>query len=146
MAIKARNENGILPPIVRAQPKSPVSEAFRALRTNIKYASVDQPLKSILFTSPGPSEGKSTVTANFALTLAQAGYKVLLLDCDMRKPAQHKIFDLKNHRGLTNVLVEGKAVKELVHVLEPEGLELLTTGPSLLTLPNFWDPREWRTY
>ncbi|GFN23701.1 CpsD/CapB family tyrosine-protein kinase [Thermanaeromonas sp. C210] len=122
-------EQKVLAPVIRSQPKSPVSEAFRTLRTNIKYASVDRPLKSILFTSPAPSEGKSTVTANFALTLAQAGYKVLLVDCDMRKPVQHKIFSLKNHRGLTNILVEGKAVKELVNVVEPEGLELLTTGP-----------------
>ncbi len=99
--------------IVLEQAKSPIAESFRTLRTNIQFAKPDGELKTILFTSAGPGEGKSTITANTALALAQSGRRVILMDCDLRKPVQHKIFGKKN-KGLTNALVEDLPVLELL--------------------------------
>lgn len=87
------------------EPRSPIVEAFRSLRTNIQFAGVDQPIRTLLVTSAGPSEGKSTVVANLAVVMAQAGLKVVVLDCDLRRPSQHKQFDLANRVGLTDVLL-----------------------------------------
>lgn len=114
--------------IVHDQPKSPIAEAFRTLRTNIQYAKVDVDLKTLLFTSAGPGEGKSTVTANSAVALAQTGKRVVLVDCDLRKPVQHHIFNL-NKKGLTNCLVGESPVSELLQDTEVEGLRILTSGP-----------------
>ncbi len=88
-------------PIVVSEPRSPISEAFRSLRTNIQFAGVDKPIRTLLVTSPGLSEGKTTVAANLAIVLAQGGKKVLLLDADMRKPRIHRIMDLPNKLGLS---------------------------------------------
>lgn len=114
--------------IVHDQPKSPIAEAFRTLRTNIQYAKVDGDLKSLLLTSAGPGEGKSTVVANSAVALAQTGKKVILVDCDLRQPVQHHIFNL-NKKGLTNCLVGESPVGELLQDTEVEGLRVLTSGP-----------------
>jgi capsular exopolysaccharide synthesis family protein len=92
--------------IVERNPKSPVSEAFRTLRTNIQFSSFDKNMQTILITSSKPSEGKSTVSCNLALTLAQSDKKVLIIDCDLRKPTIHKNFRISNIVGLTNVLAE----------------------------------------
>lgn len=70
-------------------PKSPVSEAYRTIRTNLQFAGVDKPLKTILLTSATPNEGKSTVIASLAIVMAQAGHKVVLLDCDFRNPTRN---------------------------------------------------------
>lgn len=91
--------------IVQDNPKSPISEAYRTLRTNIQFSNFDEKLSAIVITSPGPSEGKSTTAANLALTLAETGSKVLLIDCDLRKPSIHKKFNISNHRGLSNLLI-----------------------------------------
>jgi capsular exopolysaccharide synthesis family protein len=91
--------------IVEKDPKSHVSEAYRTLRTNIQYSSFDEDIKTILVTSPSPSEGKSTTAANLALTQAQADKKVLLMDCDLRKPTVHKKFQISNEKGLSDYLV-----------------------------------------
>lgn len=114
--------------IVLEQAKSPIAEAFRTLRTNIQFAKPDGELKTILFTSAGPGEGKSTITANTALALAQSGRRVILMDCDLRKPVQHKIFDKKT-KGLTNALVEDVPVLELLQDTEVDKLKVLTSGP-----------------
>lgn len=86
--------------------RSPVAEAFRALRTNIQFAGVDRDLRVILVTSPGPSEGKSTVAANLAAALAQGGQRVALVDADLRRPTVHRLFNLPNNSGLTNALIQ----------------------------------------
>ncbi len=114
--------------IVQEQAKSPIAEAYRTLRTNIQFAKIDGQLKSIMFTSAGPAEGKSTTAANTAVALAQTGRKVIIVDCDLRKPVLHRIFKLKN-RGLTNILVENLAVDDLIQDTEVENLRILPSGP-----------------
>lgn len=112
-----------------ANPKSPISEAYRTLRTNIQFANVDQIVKRILFTSAGPGEGKSSTVANLAVSIAQSGKKVLIIDADLRNPSQHKIFELSNHNGLSTTLVEDVTPLTYVVKTQEEGLDLLTSGP-----------------
>ena len=91
---------------VARQPRSPVSEAFRSLRVNLEFASVDAPLRTILVTSPGPGEGKTTVSANLAAIIAQGGKTPMLLDADMRRPRVHKLLNLTNRVGLSDLFRE----------------------------------------
>lgn len=114
--------------IVNEDAKSPISEAYRTLRTNIQFSKTDGELKTIMFTSSGPGEGKSTTIANSAVALAQSGKKVILMDCDLRKPVQHKIFGKKN-RGITNILVEEVSVNDFIQNTHVENLRILTSGP-----------------
>lgn len=115
--------------IVHNNPKSPTSEAYRTLRTNIQFSNVDKNIKSIVLTSPGTSEGKSTVISNLAITMAQVDKKILLVDADLRKPRIHKIFDLLNFSGLTTVLSENLDYKEVRMSTEIDGLDILASGP-----------------
>jgi len=114
--------------IVHEEAKSPIAEAYRTLRTNIQFSKLDGELKTIMFTSSGPGEGKSTTIANTSVALAQSGKQVILMDCDLRKPVLHKIFGKKN-RGLTNVLVEEVQVQDFLQDTEIENLRILTSGP-----------------
>jgi len=114
--------------IVHENAKSPIAEAYRTLRTNIQFSKVDGVLKTIMFTSTGPAEGKSTTVANAAVALAQSGKRVILMDCDLRKPVQHKIFNKKN-LGLTNILVEDVHAKNFIQDTQVKNLRLLTSGP-----------------
>jgi len=114
--------------IVHEEAKSPIAEAYRTLRTNLQFSKSEGKLKTIMFTSAGPGEGKSTTVANTAVALAQSGKKVILMDCDFRKPVQHKIFGKKN-RGLTNVLVEEVKIEDFLQKTEIENLRILTGGP-----------------
>lgn len=91
--------------IVQKHQKSYAAEAYRTLRTNIQYSSFDEDIKTILVTSSLPSEGKSTIAANLALTEVQADKKVLLMDCDLRRPAIDKIFEIPNEKGLSDYLL-----------------------------------------
>jgi len=110
-------------------PKSPISEAYRMLRTNIQFANVDRVVKTILFTSAGPAEGKTSTVTNVGITMAQAGKKVLIIDADMRKPSIHKALKLQNRFGLSNTLVElANCECYIVHTLQ-EGLDVITMGP-----------------
>jgi len=111
-------------------PRSPISEAYRLLRANIQFTSPDKPLKSILVTSPGPEEGKSFILANLGVVMASAGLKTILVDSDLRKPTLHKIFNISNKEGLTNLLVETKLkLESCLQSTEVEGLFVLPSGP-----------------
>ncbi|MEG6585040.1 CpsD/CapB family tyrosine-protein kinase [Dendrosporobacter sp. 1207_IL3150] len=114
--------------IVQEQAKSPIAEAYRTLRTNIQFSRADGELKILMFTSSGPGEGKSTTAANTAVAMAQAGKSVILVDCDLRKPVQHKIF-AKQNRGVTNILVEERSAIALLQETEVDNLRILPSGP-----------------
>nr|WP_318539450.1 CpsD/CapB family tyrosine-protein kinase [Terribacillus saccharophilus] len=115
--------------ITKFNPKSPISEQYRTIRTNIEFASVDQAMRSLLVTSSGPSEGKSSTTANLGVVFAQQGKKVLLIDGDLRKPTVHYTFKLDNRTGLSTVLVGEKTLEETVNDTDVPNLEILTCGP-----------------
>ncbi len=109
---------------------SPVAEAYRALRTNLKFSSISKPLRSIVITSSLAQEGKSTVTANLAITFAQLNHKVLLVDADLRKPMLHRIFGYNRVPGLTDVLVGSHRIDDVIHDLHriSPNLMLITSG------------------
>jgi capsular exopolysaccharide synthesis family protein len=92
--------------IINEGVKTPIGEAYRTIRTNIQFSMPKGQLRTMLITSTGPEEGKSTTTANVAITMAESGNKVLLIDADLRKSVIHKMFELPNLKGLTNVLAE----------------------------------------
>jgi capsular exopolysaccharide synthesis family protein len=115
--------------ITKINPKSPISEQYRTVRTNVQFASVDNPIHSMIVTSSGPSEGKSTTTANLAIVYAQQGKKVLLIDADLRKPTIHYTFRLDNLRGLSNVLVGERSLEEVVHESDVPNLDVISCGP-----------------
>lgn len=115
--------------VVDSDPHSLVSEAYRSVRTNIQYLNFDQSAKVILVTSPGAKEGKTTLSTNLATVLAQGGNKVLAIDCDLRRPMVHQMFDLSNDVGLANILI-GKSDITLAMQQGPvEGLGIITSGP-----------------
>ncbi|WP_026882545.1 CpsD/CapB family tyrosine-protein kinase [Clostridium akagii] len=113
--------------IVQDNPKSPISEAYRTLRTNIQFSNFDEDLNTILVTSSGPGEGKSTTAANLALSMAETGKKVLLIDADLRKPSLHKKFNISNNKGISNLLI-GQFKFADVAQRYTENLYLLTSG------------------
>lgn len=116
--------------ITVADPRSPVSEAYRTLRTNLDFSSLDKPIKTMLVTSAGPEEGKSTVLANLAVTTAQTGRKVILVDCDLRRPTLHNLFNLKNDVGLTTMVVNDVTMESPpLQDTGVEGLQLVPSGP-----------------
>lgn len=115
--------------ITLTRPTSVVAEQFRTIRTNIQFSMVDTDLKSLSITSAGPGAGKSTISANLAVSFANEGKKVLLVDTDMRKPTVHKTFRLPNHDGLTTLLTDKSAVlSNIIHRLETENIFVLTSG------------------
>lgn len=114
--------------ITLTDPRSPVSEAYRALRTNLQFYSLDTPIRSLVVTSPSGDEGKSTTIANLAVTMAQSGRRTILVDCDLRRPSLHTLFDLPMEPGLTNLILEegeGLALQETAVA----NLLLLASGP-----------------
>lgn len=114
--------------ITHFAPNSSISEAYRSFRTNIQYAKVEQPVKTLLLTSPGPGEGKSTSAANLAITFAQMGMKTLLIDADLRRPVLHGIFGQVRDEGLTNVLVGKMLPEDAIKTAKIRNLFLLTSG------------------
>lgn len=110
-------------------PKDPVAEQYRTIRTNIQFSGADEEIKSLVLTSSGPSEGKSTTAANLAIVYAQQGLNVLLIDGDLRKPTAHYTFRLENHIGLTNVLTRQSSLGQAVQSTEVPNLYVLTSGP-----------------
>jgi polysaccharide chain length determinant protein (PEP-CTERM system associated) len=114
--------------LTQSAPKSPISEAYRTLRTNIQFSKADNPPRTMLITSAGPGEGKSTTVANLAITFSQAGSRTVLVDADFRRPVVHSVFGLPKEPGVTNYLA-GKAPWEaVVRSSSVEGLDLVTCG------------------
>ena len=116
--------------IVDKLPKSITAESYRSLRTNIQYSSIDKQVKSLVVTSSNAGEGKSTVSGNLAYTFFQSGKRVLIIDCDLRKPSLHRKFNVSNEVGLTDVLVGTSELNKVMKKID-DNLYLLTTG----TLP-----------
>jgi succinoglycan biosynthesis transport protein ExoP len=111
-------------------PRSAAAESYRTARTNIEFAAVDHPVRTLLITSAVPSEGKTVTAANLAVAFAQGGRKVLLVDADLRKPGIHELFGLRNEVGLTDLLRrDGAVLSATVHPTEQPNLDVLTTGP-----------------
>lgn len=114
---------------LRNQPNSQLSEAYRTLQANLKFlSSPDHPIRTIVVTSSRPQEGKSTVSANLALAIAELGHKVLLIDADLRLPLQHQIWELPNATGLTHLLADNLNPSKCIHQ-ESDNLDILTAGP-----------------
>ncbi|MFP5343075.1 MAG: polysaccharide biosynthesis tyrosine autokinase [Candidatus Limnocylindria bacterium] len=110
-------------------PRSPAAEAFRSLRTNLDFSSLDQQLRTLLVTSSGPSEGKTVVASNIAVAYAQSGRRVILIDADLRRPAIHEMFGLRNERGLTDLARdESLDVADVLHATEDPNLSIITAG------------------
>ena len=116
--------------ISRTAPRDPISEAYRVIRTNLSFSAIDQGLSSLLVTSSSPGEGKSTTAANLAIVLAQTGKRVILVDADLRRPTQHKIFEKPNNQGLTTAVLD-TSTSVSFHVQETAipHLSLMTSGP-----------------
>lgn len=115
--------------VTHRSPRSPIAEAYRTLRTNIQFGSLDRTVKTIMFTSAGPGEGKSTTASNLAVTLAQAGHAVILVDADLRRPVQHRVFALDQRNGLTAMLLGRCSLDEAVQSTAIGNLRVLPSGP-----------------
>lgn len=114
--------------ITHYDSRSPVSEAYRAIRTNLQFAGAGKQLKTLAFTSAVPGEGKSTTVANLAIVMGQDDKHILLIDCDMRKPVIHRRFGLLN-RGLSNCFAEDLPLKEVIQADVFPNLDVVTSGP-----------------
>lgn len=111
-------------------PRSATAEAYRTLRTNLMFSSVDRPVSTLLVTSPARGEDKSRVLANLAVSFAQGGHSTILVDSDLRRPTQHEIWGLNNERGLTTMMLEDSALAEPPLADSAiEGLRILPAGP-----------------
>jgi capsular exopolysaccharide synthesis family protein len=115
--------------ITHNNPKSPISEQYRTIRTNIQFASVDKVFKTLMVTSSGPGEGKSTTAANLAVVLAQQGKRVLLIDGDLRKPTVHYTFKVSNIYGVTSVLTRQRTLEDTVVTTKLPDVYVLPSGP-----------------
>jgi non-specific protein-tyrosine kinase len=127
-------------------PQSPITESFRALRTSLDYYSVDNPIRTLEITSAGPAEGKSLILANLAIVMAQAGRRVVIVDTDMRRAMQHKIFDLVNDHGLSDaIMATGADLSVYNHELSPQELAMRSSDASQLDNPGGPQPVELGT-
>ncbi|WP_396128577.1 CpsD/CapB family tyrosine-protein kinase [Exiguobacterium mexicanum] len=109
--------------ITLLKPKSPISEQYRTIRTNLEFTAVDDDLQTMVITSASSGEGKSTTSSNLAVVYAQQGKKVLLVDCDMRRPTAHFTFRLSNGIGLSTVLAKKTTVEKATHSTQIENLD-----------------------
>ena len=126
--MKGVDADATLPMQVEGQ--SAAAEAYRVLRTNLQFVGVGKPLRTLMITSPEPSEGKSITAGNLAAALAHAGKQVVLVDADLHRPRQHRLFGLPNNLGLTTALLDGDAgLANLLQATAIPGLSVLTTGP-----------------
>jgi len=120
--------------ITLTDPRSPTAEAFRTLRTNLMYTSVERPIQTLLLTAAADADDKSTALANLAVTFAQAGHKTILVDSDLRQPTQHKLFGVESRRGLTNMMLEDALMAN--PPLVDTGIDHLSLLPAGETPPN----------
>jgi len=115
--------------ITLQDPASPISESYRTLRLNLQFAALDTPLRSVLVTSPGPGEGKTTTLANLAVTMAQVDQRVIVVDADLRRPYLHEMFHLASEHGLTSMMLDDEALANPpLQSTSVPGLQVLTTG------------------
>lgn len=114
--------------IVKNQPLSPVSEAYRAIRTNLLFANVDKQCQSIIVTSATAGEGKTTTLCNLAMTLVDSGKRVVIIDCDLRKPRIHKFFNISNKAGITDVLLNNEPYTKFVYQEIHANLHVIPSG------------------
>jgi capsular exopolysaccharide synthesis family protein len=115
--------------VAALEPRHPITEAYRSLRTNLQFSSIDSEVNSLLVTSASPGEGKTTTVANLAIVMAQSGRSVILIDADMRKPRQHKVFNLLQSPGLTDALILGDtALDHYLRATTVPNLRVLTSG------------------
>jgi len=129
LGVISRYGSTATPIITVSQPRAPVSESFRSLRTNLQFASVAAPLKTILVTSPSPEDGKTSVVANLANVVSQNNRKVLVIDGDLRKPRIHKIFQLPNRIGLTDYFLHAQErLNGVIKKTEIKSLFVITSG------------------
>jgi succinoglycan biosynthesis transport protein ExoP len=121
-------ENATKDLIVHTNPRSAVAECCRTIRTNLSFMMTDKPLRSLVVTSPGPAEGKSTLTISLAITMANSGRRVLLVDTDLRRPRLHKAFGLNVRNGVTSMLAGETTLDECVQATVVENLHVLPCG------------------
>lgn len=115
--------------ITLSDPQSPASEAYRSLRMNLQFSSLDKALRTLLITSPGPGEGKSTTLANLAVTMAQTEQRVTIIDCDLRRPSLHHLFGLTNTLGLTTMMLDDQSLENPPYQQTPvPGLRVIASG------------------
>ncbi|REK69269.1 CpsD/CapB family tyrosine-protein kinase [Paenibacillus paeoniae] len=114
--------------ITLTNPKSPISESYRSLRTNIDFSSIDEKMQVIMVSSAGPGEGKSTTITNLAITFAQSERKVVLIDADLRKPTAHHTFSISNRFGLSSVLSQQCSLEEATQHSNVPGMDIITAG------------------
>lgn len=115
--------------ISKLNPRSPITEQYRTIRTNLQFSSIDEDISCVQITSAGPSAGKSITAANLAVVHAQQGKKTLLIDADMRKPTVHYTFRSDNLTGLSNTLIGETALEQATQTTDVDDLEILTCGP-----------------
>ena len=119
-----------VPLVVAMDPLDPAAEAYRNLRMNLMFTSNEEsPIRSVLFSSPGPSEGKSTTAINFAVMLAQQGQRVLMIDADLRRPSLHRALDVLREPGLTNLLIGDAEPRETIRPNVLPNMDFLPSGP-----------------
>jgi receptor protein-tyrosine kinase len=127
---EAKNSGTSARLITVSEPAGAASEAYRSLRTSLLYTQVDRPTKVLLVTSAGSEEGKTTVCANLGVVLAQAGKNTLIIDCDLRRPAVHKVFGLRNIAGIVDILADERSLSESWQEPLPDlSLKVVTAGP-----------------
>ncbi|MGO4694193.1 CpsD/CapB family tyrosine-protein kinase [Paenibacillus sp. FSL K6-3182] len=114
--------------ITLTNPRSPISESYRALRTNIEFSSIDEKLQVLMVSSAGPGEGKSTTITNLAVTFAQSEKKVVLIDADLRKPTAHHTFSISNRYGLSSIISQQCSLEEGIQVTDIPNLDVITSG------------------
>jgi capsular exopolysaccharide synthesis family protein len=124
-------------------PSSDAAEAYRSLRTAIQFAAPDGDMKTLLVTSPVSGDGKTTLVSNLAIAMAQAGKKVIVVDCDLRRPMQHEIFGAKNNTGLSMLLAGRCSLDTAVQRTSVTGLEILPCGPTPANPTEILNSREF---
>lgn len=138
-------ENGVKL-VTAIEPKNVVAEQFRTVRTNIDFSSIDKKVKTLLFTSSDVSEGKSTVSANTAVTWAQQGKKVLFVDADLRRPTLHSTFGLDNKEGLSTILANNEDYRSVASPSAVDNLMIITSGPIPPNPAELLNSRRMKTF